>query len=126
MYFVMYHAPGAGLVAQPVGQKSSALPLYHGCPLCVPLELYFLPNYMIEVYSVMKYFHQSGCQDGQVCDKTSIYIMVIVHYESQKHSPKLQKASRQWQFFALFCIVSIHDILPFIFLAVGKRERRRQ
>ena len=33
MYFVMNHVPGAGSPAQPVDQQSSALPLYHGCPL---------------------------------------------------------------------------------------------
>ena len=32
MNFVMNHAPGAGSIAQPVDQQSSALPLYHGCP----------------------------------------------------------------------------------------------
>ena len=32
MNFVMNHAPGAGSIARPVGQQSSALPLYHGCP----------------------------------------------------------------------------------------------
>ena len=35
MNFVMNHAPGAGSIARPVDQQSSAIPraLYHGCPL---------------------------------------------------------------------------------------------
>ena len=33
MNFVVNHAPGAGLIAQPVSQQSSVLPLYHGCLL---------------------------------------------------------------------------------------------
>ena len=33
MNFVMNHAPGAGLLARPVYQQSSALPLSYGCPL---------------------------------------------------------------------------------------------
>ena len=33
MIFVMNHAAGAGLIARPVDQQSSVLPLYHGCPL---------------------------------------------------------------------------------------------
>ena len=28
----MNHAPGAGLIAQPVNQQSSSLSLYYGCP----------------------------------------------------------------------------------------------
>ena len=31
MNFVGNHAPGAGSLDRPVGQQSSALPLYHGC-----------------------------------------------------------------------------------------------
>ena len=31
--FVMNHAPGAGSIPRPVGQKSSTLPLYYRCPL---------------------------------------------------------------------------------------------
>ena len=31
MNFGMNHAPGAESIAQPVGQQSRALPLYHGC-----------------------------------------------------------------------------------------------
>ena len=39
--FVMNHAPGAGLINQPVGQQSSALPLYHGClPILVTSPTY--------------------------------------------------------------------------------------
>ena len=30
MNYVMDHAPGAGLIDQPVNQQSSQLPLYHG------------------------------------------------------------------------------------------------
>ena len=30
--FIMNHARGAGSIAPPVEQQSSALPLYHGCP----------------------------------------------------------------------------------------------
>ena len=33
MNFVMNHAPGAGSIARPVDQQSSALPLYHRSPL---------------------------------------------------------------------------------------------
>ena len=32
MNFVMNHAPGAGLLARPVDQQSSALTLSYGCP----------------------------------------------------------------------------------------------
>ena len=32
MNFVMSHAPGAGSIAWPVDQQSSALPLYRGYP----------------------------------------------------------------------------------------------
>ena len=32
MTFIMSHAPGAGSIAQPVDQQSSALPLYHRRP----------------------------------------------------------------------------------------------
>ena len=32
MNFAMNHAPGAGLIARPVDQQSSILPLYYGCP----------------------------------------------------------------------------------------------
>ena len=31
--FIMNRAPDAGSIARPVGQQSSALPLYHGCLL---------------------------------------------------------------------------------------------
>ena len=31
MNFVMNHASGAGSIARPVDQQSSAMPLYHGC-----------------------------------------------------------------------------------------------
>ena len=34
---VMNHAPGAGSIARPVDQRSSTLPLYHGCPLFIPI-----------------------------------------------------------------------------------------
>ena len=33
MNFDVNHAPGAGLIARPVDQQSSVLPLCHGCPL---------------------------------------------------------------------------------------------
>ena len=32
MNIVMNHAPGAGSIARPVDQQSSALPLCYGCP----------------------------------------------------------------------------------------------
>ena len=32
MNIFINHAPGAGSMAQPVDQQSSALQLYHGCP----------------------------------------------------------------------------------------------
>ena len=38
MNFVMNHAPGAGLIAQPVDQQSSALPLCYGCPQTCQLQ----------------------------------------------------------------------------------------
>ena len=33
MNFVMHHSPGAGSIARPVDEQSSALPLYQGHPL---------------------------------------------------------------------------------------------
>ena len=33
----MYHAPGAGLIAGPVDQQSSTLPLCYGCPLSLSM-----------------------------------------------------------------------------------------
>ena len=35
MKSAMNHDPGAGSIARPVDQQSSALPLYHGCPLSI-------------------------------------------------------------------------------------------
>ena len=40
MNFVMNHAPGAGSIARPVDQQSSALPLCYGRPnACRPLYI---------------------------------------------------------------------------------------
>ena len=38
MNFVLNYVSGAGLIARPVDQQSSALPLYHGCPPVLTYE----------------------------------------------------------------------------------------
>ena len=66
----MNHAPGAGSTARPVDRYSSALPLYHGCPLQVTMLCVQVVsgNQCIQEDRVDSLLAMSGA-----CSATSIY-----------------------------------------------------
>ena len=119
MNFVMNHAPGTGSIDRPVGQQSSALPLYHGClPLFkdIPIvriywQYKFLSVTVLSFQEISKYREPTEVVSLlQLCVVISHYIGYIDSLDILtlfSHSKKYRNIESLLNLFSLlqFCVV---------------------